>query len=261
VGERAYKASMLLNAVAERLRNGRPTEVEARENPPALTLAGTSDVLLRATAEDASGYAEAPGLERRAAPSPSALAAHWAALVSDYLAIFVQSQRPVRLFEMSAHARALLDLQTDVGFRPGAPVAAVRVAQVSPATSTKLRELALVVAPPVAGAGSAAVEGRWEGELVEVDGTAKPVVVDLRTREGRLTGSLSTGRRRVSMAIPLQELAVQQGTLRFKIRTGSQVRLFVGKVVGNTIEGELRAGEAEGAPAGRLTLRFAPVSG
>jgi hypothetical protein len=262
VGERAFKAATLLNAVAERLRNGRPAEIEARTNPPAITLAGTSDVLLRATADDASGYASAPGVDRRGpAPSPAALASHWAALVSDFLAIFVQSQRPVRLFETSAHARALLDLQTDVGFRPGGAVATVRVAQISPATASKLRELALVVTPAAAGGGSAAVEGRWEGELVEPDGTAKPVVVELRTQEGRLTGSLSTGRRRVSMALPLQDLAVQQGTLRFKVRTGSQVRVFSGKLAGNTIEGELREGSADGAAAGRLTLRFAPVSG
>jgi hypothetical protein len=63
------------------------------------------------------------------------------------------------------------------------------------------------------------------------------------------------------MAIPLQDVAVQAGTLRFKIRTGSDVRVFSGKVSGNTIDGELRAGTPEGPPAGRLTLRFAPISG
>jgi len=262
VGERAFKTAALLNAVAERLRNGRPAEIEARANPPGISLAGTSDVIVRVTSDDASGYANAPGLDRRGpAPTPATLAAHWAALVSDFLAIFVQSQRPVRLFETSAHARALLDLQTDVGFRPGAPVTTTRVAQLSPATATKLRDLALVVVPASTGAGGAAVEGRWEGELVEPSGTAKPVVVEIRSRDGRLSGSLSTGARRVSMAIPLQDVAVQQGTLHFKIRTGSDVRVFSGKVSGNTIDGELHAGAPDGPPAGRLTLRFAPISG
>ena len=98
VEERAAKAALTLGALADTASAGRPAAVEAR-NPPALAVVG-GDVVLRVTPEDAAAYANPPGVTGKAtAPTPAALAAHWAALVGDALAMFAprrETDAPLR---------------------------------------------------------------------------------------------------------------------------------------------------------------------
>jgi hypothetical protein len=82
VEERAMKAAAALNAVADAASQGRPGAVETR-NPPALAVAG-GGVVLRVTDEYAAAYSS----------TPEAVAAHWAALVGDYLAMFARGEGP-----------------------------------------------------------------------------------------------------------------------------------------------------------------------
>ena len=243
VEERAMKAAAALNAVADAASQGRPGTVEAR-NPPALAVAGGS-VVLRVTDEDAAAYSS----------TPEAVAAHWAALVGDYLAMFGRGERPTRLFAVSGRARTLLDLQTETGFRPGAGVSAIRMAQLSAETQQKVRDLALLLAAPAQGQAGVAVEGIWEGELQDSDGVLKAVTVELRLVGGRLTGTLVLGRK-VAMKVPLQDVAVQGGSLRFSVRRSGTVHAFEGPVAAGEVSGPLHAGSLSGPAVGRLTLRY-----
>jgi hypothetical protein len=243
VEERAMKAAVALNAVADAASQGRPGAVEAR-NPPALAVAGGS-VVLRVTAEDAAAYAA----------SAEAVAAHWAALVGDYLAMFARGERPTRLFAVSGRARTLLDLQTETGFRPGAGIAALRITQLSPELQQKLRDMALLLTAPAQGQAGVAVEGIWEGELQDSDGVLKAVTVELRLVGGRLAGTLALGRK-VAMKVPLQDLVVERGSLRFAVRRGGTVHAFAGPVAAGEVSGPLHEGSLSGPAVGRLSLRY-----
>jgi hypothetical protein len=172
------------------------------------------------------------------------------------VALFAEGQRPTRLFALSARARAFLDLQAELGFRPGSPLPAERLARLSPETASKLREMALFVGSPGQGFVAAVVEGRWEGELTEADGVSRPVVVELRTSGGRPTGTMSTAGGTVSMAMPLQDVVVQPRSIRFGLRKGGSLRVFMGALDGSSISGEIHDGSAEGPAIGRLALQF-----
>lgn len=246
--ERAVQAAAILNRLADAASQGRPAAVEAR-NPPALAVAG-GEVIARVTADDASAYGSV-------APT---VAAHWAALVGDYLAMFARGERPTRLFSTTGRARALLDLQSEVGFRPGAGVTASRMAQLSGESQQKLREMALQLAAPDQGQTGAAVEGVWEGELRDSDGVTKAVVVELRLAGGRLAGTLALGRK-VSLKLPLQDLTVQGGTLRFTVRRGGTVHAFEAPISAGEVSGPLHEGSFGGPAVGRLTLRYARAPG
>ena len=95
----------------------------------------------------------------------------------------------------------------------GTGVTASRMAQLSPESQQKLREMALQIAPPAQGQAGVAVEGIWEGELRDADGTVKAVSVEMRLLGGRLGGTMAIGRK-VTVKVPLQDITVQGGTLR-----------------------------------------------
>lgn len=254
VEDRAVKASSALSALADAAAQGRSVSVEAR-NPPALAVVG-GDVILRATSEDAAAYASPPGVTGAlSAPATAALADHWAALVGDFLAMFARGERPTRLFATTGRARALLDLQAEVAFRPGAGVTALRMAQLSSEAQQKLREMALLPGAPAQGQAGAAVEGRWEGELQDSDGVTKAVVVELRLKGNALSGTLALGRK-VALQIPLQDVAVQGGNLYFNLRRAGSVHAFEGPIGAGEVAGPLHEGSLQGRAVGRLTLRY-----
>jgi hypothetical protein len=103
----------------------------------------------------------------------------------------------------------------------------------------------------------AALEGTWEGELADADGTRKPITVRIRQAGGRLAGSLTTGGR-VSLEQPLQTVTGQGGTVSFSVRSGAAVRFFVGRLDGSGITGNVHSGTATGPAAGTFTLKYAP---
>jgi len=243
VEERAVKAAAALNALADAASSGRAADVEAR-NPPSLAVVG-GDVVARATGEDAAAYSA----------SAATLAAHWAALVGDYLAMFGRGERPTRLFATTARARALLELQSEVGFRPGTGVVAVRMARLSPEAQQKLKDLALLLTAPAQGQANAAVEGIWEGQLQDGDGTLKAVVVEMRLSGGRLSGTLALGSK-VALKIPLQEIVVQGGSLTFSVRRGGTVHAFAGALGTGEVSGPIHEGSLKGPAVGRLSLRY-----
>ena len=252
VQERAVKVAMALNAAFDGNASGFEARGEGLYAPP------RPDLVVRATPEDAAGYEGPPGVGlKNPAPSPQTLAAHWAALLSDYAALFLHGQRPVRMLAASPRGRAFVDLQSELGWRPGAPVTQGRAGSVSPGLLRRLQEMAFGLGKESAATAGAALEGTWEGELADADGTRKPITVRIRQAGGRLAGSLTTGGR-VSLEQPLQTVTAQGGTVSFSVRSGAAVRFFVGRLDGSGITGNVHSGTATGPAAGTFTLKYAP---
>jgi hypothetical protein len=146
VEERAMKAAAALNAVADAASQGGRAR-SRRAIPPRWPWRGQRGRPRHRRGRG--GVLEHAG----------GVAAHWAALVGDYLAMFARGERPTRLFAVSGRARTLLDLQTETGFRPGAGVAALRMTQLSVETSRSCATWPSLLAAPAQGQAGVAVEG------------------------------------------------------------------------------------------------------
>ena len=252
VQDRAVAVAAALNAAFDASAAG----FEARGE--SVSVAGRPEALWKATADDAAGYEAAPGVSvRNPRPAPAALAAHWAALLSDYAALFVQGQRPVRMLAASPRGRAFVDLQSELGWRPGATVTPGRAGALSPDLLGRLKEMAFGLGKESAATVGAALEGTWEGELADADGSRKPITVKIRQAGGKLAGTLLTGGR-VSLELPLQTVSTQASAVTFSVRSGAAVRFFVGRLDASGITGEVHTGTAAGPPAGTFTLKYAP---
>jgi hypothetical protein len=252
VQERAVAVAAALNAAFD----ASPSGFEARGE--SVGVAGRPEALWKATADDAAGYEAPPGVTaRNPRPSPAALAAHWAALLSDYAALFVQGQRPVRMLAASPRGRAFVDLQSELGWRPGTTVTPSRAAALSSGLLDRLREMSFSLGKESAATAGAALEGTWEGELADADGSRKPITVRIRQAGGKLTGTLLTSGR-VSLEQTLQTVTDQAGTVTFSVRSGAAVRFFVGKLDSTGIVGAVHTGTATGPQAGTFRLKFAP---
>ena len=78
----------------------------------------------------------------------------------------------------SPRGRAFVDLQSELGWRPGpATVTPGRAGALSPDLLGRLREMAFGLGKESAATVGAALEGTWEGELADADGTRKPITV------------------------------------------------------------------------------------
>jgi IPT/TIG domain/FHA domain len=221
-------------------------------------VAGRPEALFKATADDAAGYEGPAGVSvRNPRPTPASLASHWAALLSDYAALFLHGERPVRMLAASPRGRAFVDLQSELGWRPGATVTPGRAGALSPALLGRLREMAFGLGRESATTVGAALEGTWEGELADADGTQKPITVRLRQAGGRLAGTLLTGGR-VSLEQPLQTVTAQAGTVTFSVRSGAAMRFFVGRLDASGITGGVHTGTPTGPAAGTFALKYSP---
>jgi hypothetical protein len=108
---------------------------------------------------------------------------------------------------------------------------------------------------PTAGA---ALEGTWEGQLDDADGTTKPLTVRLRRgAAGKLAGSVETGGR-VAMQQPFQSVTVAGDTVTMTVRVGATVRVMVGKLDSAGVTGTVHSGSPTGAQVGKFSLKFAP---
>ena len=112
--------------------------LEGREKPATgLAIVGTPDLLVAATPEDAAAYAEIGGVRR---PTPRALADYWAALLQDYVALFVRGERPTRLLQLSSRGKTLLDIYGETLRRAGRG-SGVPLSIVNPLTSSLAKSL------------------------------------------------------------------------------------------------------------------------
>ena len=101
----------------------------------------------------------------------------------------------------------------------------------------------------------AAVAGRWEGMMDEKGMGERRIRLELRLKDGRLVGSLTTTVREISMDIILDGATYEKGVLTFAYSGGGGLRRFRGTLQGANIDGTIQGGD--GQELGRFTLRFA----
>jgi hypothetical protein len=255
---RAIKVAAALNGAFDQARNGNPVSFEARREPvPGVALAGATELLVQATPDDSAAYASPPGTSIHAGvPSLQALAEHWAALLSDCLAVFVQNEKPMRLMAVSPRGRVLLELRAALGWRPGMGIPTEKVVMMSPDLYQKVSEAALFVAGAGQGSPAAAVEGTWEGQMEDVAGP-RAIVVRLRAEGSGLSGRLTNQTSALSMEVALRDISFKGNVLRFTLPAGGSTRIFVGNVSGSTVSGTLHAA-ANGPAVGSFTLKNVP---
>jgi hypothetical protein len=159
---------------------------------------------------------------------------------------------------LSPRGKAFVDLQAELGFRPGGTVTPGRAGAISPALLGRLREMAFGLGKDAAPTAGAALEGTWEGQLDDADGTTKPLTVRLRRgAAGKLAGSVETGGR-VAMQQPFQSVVVAGDTVTMTVRVGATVRVMVGKLDSAGVTGTVHSGSATGPQVGRFSLKYAP---
>jgi hypothetical protein len=226
---------------------------------PAVVARERNMIVVTPSQDDVAGYAKRGlGLARGPRPSPQRLASYWAALLQDYLSLFVQRQRPYRVLEMSPRGQVLADLYREAAIRggAGAGVPVRLVVALDPAMSDGLRRLALAVPTEGEGAGSAVVEGRWEGTMQETGEVARSLQLRLYRQNSRLAGALTTRAGAVSGELPLRGVSFDGQALRFILDAGGYPRYFRGSFRGSTIEGTIHAEEGATTAIGSFSLRY-----
>jgi FHA domain-containing protein/IPT/TIG domain-containing protein len=245
VGERAVRAAAALNAAFSAR-----TPLELRESPvPAVVARGSSAAAVNATSADAAA----------SRATPRALAAHWAAVLQDMQALFVERQRPVRVVQTSPRGKVLLELYAEAE-RVGGAGAGVPNRLVEPlpfAVARAFREMTLTVPTQTqATTAAAAVAGTWRGTLQEDGLGERPMQLRLQMDAGRLSGAITTRAGALGMEIPVHDLAYDKGVLSFRTTSGAAARRYRGTLQGATLTGTIHAADAKDLQVGRFTLRY-----
>ena len=255
--ERAGRVADALTALVESSATTPPV-FEVREGAaPAVAVSGGA-VVVTATAEDADGYAQ-PG-EAGARPTrstPRQVAAYWAALLQDYVALFGQGQRPSRTAELTPRGKVLVDVYAEAqrrGAAGGVPVATIT--GLPPSALKSIREMALALPGPGAQTTpGAAVAGRWEGTMADAD-AERHIEVELQADGPRLAGSLTTKAGELDVRTPLQQVTYEKGQLRFVTAAGGAPRHFRATLEGGTLAGSIYKDATAKDAVGRFSLRY-----
>lgn len=254
VAERAARAAAALNAAF-----ASKTPLEMRESPtPALVARGRGDVVVSATAADAAAYAPPLAPAGAGRPSPHALAAHWAAMLQDMQALFVNRQRPVRVVQSSPRGKILLDLYAE-GERLGGPGGGVPTRLIEPLpfpVGRAFREMALAVPAQGQATAAAAVTGTWRGTLQEDGVGERSMQLRLHMEGSRLAGAMTSRSGALGMEIPVLDLAYDRGVLSFRTTSGAAARHYRATLEGATLAGTIHAADASAPVVGRFTLRY-----
>lgn len=246
--ERAVRVAAALNDFVAASRQA-PIALDVKDgDPPGVAAAGRPP-FLTATSEDAAGYAGAwSGV--RAAPAPRSLARHWAALIQDYVALFVRHERPLKALEVTPRAKVLLELFDESTRRGGSGVPMSLFSPPSPALAKSLRDLSLQVAAG-GGAVTAAIAGEWAGSMQDNAGP-RQIRVRFENEGGRLGGSFASSLGSVSIENPLQSVSFGGGAVRFAVQIRGSLKRFSGTLAGDTITGAVQSGDG----AGTFTLKL-----
>jgi hypothetical protein len=255
--ERAAALADQLNALVAGA-SSKPLAFEARESPqPSVAVVGEASPLVAPTAEDVAAYSRswesARGAGRRV--TASALARHWAAVLHDYIGLFLYRQRPLKLLALSPRGKVLNDLYGEAVRRaPGGT--GVPAGLVFPTTTTlanDLRAMALVVSTE-GGRAAVAVEGRWVGTIQDPDLGDRPFSVQIRSEAGRLAGTITTSAGGIDLQAPLRELGFDRGSVRFTADLQGAAYRFKGTLDGNAVNGTI---DRPGRPPAKFALQFA----
>ena len=146
-GARALQVAAALNTAVDRTRVGQTASFEAREQPGiGVALAGAPDLLVRVTPPDAAAYETPPGLPvRSGAPTPIALARHWAALLNDTLVVGTSGGTPSAAALIPGAGAAFTQLRAALPWQYGSGISSARVVALPADLKRRLREAALRV--------------------------------------------------------------------------------------------------------------------
>ena len=254
--DRAAKVAAALNALVSGAAS-RPPVFELRERPqPAVAVVGEVTPFLVPTPEDAAAYSKnwetGRGAGRRV--STSAVAGHWAALLQDYMGLFLYRQRPLKMAAITPRGKVLTEIYAESNRRSpggtGVPSSLVLPAPASMAAG--LRQLALVVSSE-AGRAAVAVEGRWDGTMEHPEFGTRRFDLQVRSEGGRLTGILTTWRGKVEVRAPVRDVGFDRGNVRFTADQQGTAYHFKGTLEGNTVTGTI---ERAGKSPAKFTLQF-----
>jgi hypothetical protein len=250
VGERAAALAEALNGLV-----GQDPRFEVRGF--AVAVAGRPDPVVTVAALDASGYAQKldPAMSGTAA-APPVIASYWAALLQDTFVLFGKGERPSRVVELSPRGKVLMDLFSEaerkLGTGKGVPVSLTSPPNWTVAKA--FREMALVLPTRGGAVASAAVAGRWQGQMQEAGSPTRPLSLELRLEGSNLVGTMTTNVGGIEMNTPLRDITYANGVLSFTLAGGQAPRKVQGRVNGAQLEGTIQA--AGSAPAGRISLRY-----
>jgi hypothetical protein len=254
--DRAVKVSAALNALVAGAAS-KPPAFELRERPqPSVGVVGEVRPFLVPTPEDAAAYSRSweagRGAGRRV--TPAAVARHWAALLQDYLGLFLYRQRPLRMVALSPRGRVLVEIYGEANRRaPGGTNVSTGLVLPTPASmASALRQLALVVSAE-AGRAAVAVEGRWDGTMEDPELGTRRFELLLRPEGGRLAGTLTTWRGKVELKAPVRDIGFDRGSVSFTVDQQGTAYRFKGTLEGNAVTGTI---ERAGKPPAKFTLQF-----
>jgi hypothetical protein len=255
--ERAAAVSDQLNALVAGA-SSKPLAFEPREGPQAaVAVVGDVKPFLVAAPDDVAAYSRAwdrsrGGARRVTAP---ALARHWAAVLQDYVGLFLYRQRPLKLLALSPRGKVLADLYTEAARRApgGSGVPASLVLPPSASLASDLRAMALVVSTE-GGRAAVALEGQWIGSVQDPELGDRPISVQLRTDDTRLAGTITTRQGGIELTAPLREVGFDRGNVRFTADLQGAAYRFKGTLDGNAVAGTI---ERPGRPPARFTLQYA----
>jgi hypothetical protein len=252
--ERAGRVAAALTALVESAAS-RPVAFEVRDGAVPVVGVSGGPAVVSATAEDADGYAQKWDSALKASRStPRQVAAHWAALLHDYVSLFGQGQRPSRTAEMSPRGKVLVDIYAEAQRRGTGGVPVATISGLSAAALRGVREMALLVPGGGATPGTA-VAGRWEGMMA--DGAAeRRIEVQLQVDGGRLGGSLTTRTGKLFVRTPLQQVSYDKGQLKFVTASGGSTRQFRGTLEGALLSGAIFKDATTQDAVGKFTLRY-----
>ena len=254
--ERAVKVAAALNALVTGAAS-RPPVFEVRERPqPAVAIVGEVTPFLVPTSEDAAAYSRNWETGRGAGRgvSTAVLARHWAALLQDYMSLFLYRQRPLKMAAMTPRGKVLTEIYAEANRRsPGGRTVPTSIVTPTPAgMAASLRQLALVVSSE-AGRAAVAVEGRWNGTIEAPDLGTRAFELQLRSEGGRLAGTLVTWRGKVEVRAPVRDVGFDRGDVRFTADQQGTAYRFKGTLESNTVTGTI---ERAGKPPATFTLQF-----
>ncbi len=239
---RAAEAATTLNNLVAAAAS-REVEVELRDNPPSVGVAGEPGPLLVATPADAAAYAKPWEGGARSGPrlSPRTVARHWAAILQDYVDLFLYRRRPLEVLALSPRGEVFKGIYGESARRApdGSGVATGIVYPTSERMATALRAAALV---PSGGNArpEVAVEGRWSGQLEAPETGSYRFEARFERGGGGLAGSLTAWRGEIEARSPLRDIRYRGRTLRFTAELQGAALEFEGELDDTRISGTAR---------------------
>jgi len=255
VAQRASKIAERMNAVVAAAAS-QPITLRVLSGPPRIVASDRSEPIVTVTDQDADAFAQPWAGGRRA--TPQLLADYWAAVLQDYLLLFVERDRPFRTLQLRPEGDVFTKLHADAvrlaGVGGGVPLHLV--SPLASEVGEVLRRLSLSLPSGRAASGIAALVGRWRGTMALTGQAPRAIQLDLSLEGSRLQGTLATRVGKVSGRVSVRDVAYQGGVLDFAFDSGGNPLYFRGRFEGAAIEGTVyaRADRREGI--GSFSLGF-----